>query len=146
MAKTKRYNNFATYGNTPYFREKLIAIVLSSFFTVIHVLLLEITRAPSPMLIGGTALLGCVIVALNFLDRRKEQISVLNAVVHVLLLFASMYLVVLSLPIPWWILICTAEILMILCACALSWQLRTHPAKHLNQQNSGRLNGKRKSQ
>ena len=133
----KRSNGFATYGNTPYFREKLIVIVLSSSFAVINVLLFEIARALSPLIIGGTALLGCLIAAIDFVDRRKEQISVSNAVVHVLLLFASMYLVVLSVSIPWWILICAAEILIIFCSCALSWQLRTHPAKRVNQRNNG---------
>ena len=133
MAKAKRSAGFATYGNTPFFREKLIVIVLSSSFAVMNVLLLEIARTPNLLIIGGTALLGCVITAIDFVDRRKEQISVSNAVVHVLILFASMYLVVLSVSIPWWILICAAEILIIFCSCALSWRLRTHPAKRVNQ-------------
>ena len=144
MAKTKRYNDFATYGNTPYFREKRIVIVLSSFFAMLNVLLLEMMCALSPIIIVGTALLGCVITAIDFVDRRKEQISVANAVVHVLLLSGSLYLAALSVPIPWLILICVAEILIIVCACALSWRLRTHPAKRVNERNNRQLHGKGK--
>ena len=139
MAKAKRYNDFfATYGNTPYFREKRIVIVLSSFFAMLNVLLLEMMYALSPIIIVGTALLGCVITVMDFVDRRKEQISVLNAVMHILMMFGSLYLAVLSVPIPWLILICVAEILIIVCACALSWRLRTHPSKRVNGRNNRR--------
>ena len=144
MAKAKRSNGFATYGNTPYYREKRIVIVLSSFFAVMNVLLLEARVKPDPIIIGGTALLGCVITAIDFVDRRKEQISMANAVVHVLLLSGSLYLAALSVPIPWLILICAVEILIIFCTCVLSWWLRTHPAKRVNERNNGRLHGKGK--
>ena len=129
----KRTNAFASWGNTPFFREKRIVIVLSTFFAVTNVLLLESTRVPNPMIIGGTALLGCVLTAIAFADRRKEQISVPNALIHVLMLFASLYLVVLSVPVPWWILIGAAEILILFCSCAASWYLRTNPKKRVNQ-------------
>ena len=133
----KRTNAYASWGNTPFFREKRILIVLSTLFAALHVLLFEIARAFPPAMTVGTALLGCVLTAIDFVDRRKEQIGVSNAVIHVLLLFASMYFVFLSVAAPWGSMICAAEILILFCTCASSWRLRTHPEKRVNHR-SGR--------